>query len=51
MEKEVTCDELHDLEVGYDHDYINNVPLRMLTTFGLQGYASETFSRYCITRR
>uniref|UniRef100_A0ACD5WXA1 Uncharacterized protein n=2 Tax=Avena sativa TaxID=4498 RepID=A0ACD5WXA1_AVESA len=31
MEQGVTCEELHDLEVGYEFDYFNHVPLETLT--------------------
>ena len=44
MKKEqgVTCEEIHDLEVGYEYDYINHVPLGMLTAYGLYGYVFFT---------
>ena len=53
MKKEqgVTCEELRNLEVGYDHDFFNHVTLRMLTAFVQQGYVSKTFNHYFITNR
>ena len=41
-EKGVTCEELHDLEVGYEYDYFNHVPRGTLTVYGLQGYVFST---------
>ena len=34
----VTCEELRDLEVGYEYDYFNHVPRETLIAHGLQGY-------------
>src|SRR4051812_39009969 len=42
IEQGVTCEELRDLEVVYENDYFNHVPLGMLTSFRLQGYVFET---------
>ena len=42
-EQGVTCEELRDLEVGYEYDYFNHVPRGTLTTYGLQGYVLSTF--------
>ena len=41
-EQGVTCEELRDLEVGYEYDYINHVPRGTLTAYGLQGYVFST---------
>ena len=41
-EQRVTYEELRDLEVGYEYDYINHVPLGTLTVYGLQGYVFST---------
>ena len=51
MKKEqgVNCEELWDLEVGYEFDYFNHVPLGMLTAYGLQGYVFYVLGRYRIT--
>ena len=40
--QEVTCEELCDLEVGFEYDYINHVPRGTLTAYGLQGYLFST---------
>ena len=38
----VTCEELRDLEVGYEFDYFNHIPLGTLTAYGLQEYVFYT---------
>ena len=52
-EQGVTCEELRDLEVGFEYDYFNHVPRRMLTAYVLQGYVLSThrpLSHYYIDR-
>ena len=41
-EQGVTCEELRDLEVGFEYDYINHIPSGTLTAYGLQGYVFST---------
>ena len=37
-EQGMTCEELRELEVGFEYDYFNHVPRGTLTAYGLQGY-------------